>query len=577
MCIRDRFLNENVKLVYDHLPDWMKGIWKDVIRNEHEIGFGNGSMIRSLTSSADTLRSNASFLNIIDEAAFMPDMEAMWAGGWSTLQHGGSTIVISTPNGVGNWYWDKWTDAEAAGLFNPILIHWWDMDWVIEALDPISGKNVRIAPTDNIRKCTTKEEINKWGPYYSPWLEQEFRGLQARGESHLFKQEILAEFIGSGGTILDAAAIHNVGKMIEEAPETQSIADPVNWVNQATGDSELLDFEGSEPQEGLWIWHEPVVGKPARYSGGKIVSQGTPGHAYVIGVDIATGENNDYSGIEIFDINEMEQVAEYMGRVPIPLLAKMVDWLGRWYNDALINPERTGIGIPFIQNLRELIYPNIWRKKKKRNLKPGSKSRVSSGGITYEKYGFATTASSKPTLNTALIDYISGVEGEGYTINSPRLYRELLIYIRHRNKMGIESHKTGAQEGRGNHDDLVMASAMAFIAIPDAVGMDPMGLLPTHSKRPTGPISTAVKQLTPVDRMKQQNNLMSTTDHSVIIPLTYNNMNRQQPSQQDQLAAFTNQLTNSPRNVPIVKAPKTNLLTKKSPIMKPPIRIVLKK
>ena len=548
------FLESNVKFVYDRLPTWMREIWKDVIRNEHELGFPNGSVIRSLTSSTDTLRSNASFLNIIDEAAFMPDMEGMWAGGWSTLQHGGSAIIISTPNGIGNWYWDKWMDSQDPdGLFSPILINWWDMDWVIDAMDPISNRRIRIAPTDGITKCTTKEDIEKFGPYKSPWLAQEYKGLQLRGEAHLFKQEILADFIGSGGTVLDTTVLYNVGIMVENAPETMTVAEPVNWVNQATGDTEVIDFVGSSPQEGLWVWKEPFKGEPTQYRNGKIVKSGVPGHTYVMGIDIATGENNDYSAIEVFDINTMEQVAEFMGHVQVQTLAKMADWMGRWYNNALINPERTGIGAPFVQDIQNLIYPNIWRRKKARTPKPNSKTSTS-GGITLGLFGFATSGQTKPTLNKALIDYIKAEEEEGYEIYSERLHKQLQIYIRHRDRRGIETKRTGAQEGRGNHDDLVIAAALAFVAAPDAINLDPTGLMPTHSKQ-VKLAKTAVVS----DRQEQQQNIMDTTDHNVIVPLSYNSIMKNAPTQEEQLANFTKQLTSSTRGLPAVKLPKHNI------------------
>lgn len=543
------FLKENVKFVYDHLPSWMKEIWKTTqssggVYNEHEIGFSNGSIIRSLTSSPDTLRSNASFLNIIDEAAFMPDMEAMWAGGWSTLQHGGSVIVISTPNGQGNWYWDKWTDASDGSLFHPILINWWDMDWVIEAHDPVSNTQIRIAPTDNIRKCESKEEVERWGPYYSPWLKEQMEALRAKGEAHLFRQEVLAEFIGGGGTILSASALYNVGRSVKNAPQTMTIAEPVNWVNQATGESEILDFVGAEPQEGLWVWSEPIKGEPATYRDGKVVNRGVQPHTYIVGVDTATGENNDYSAIEVFDVNTMEQVAEYMGHVQVSTFAKMVDWIGRWYNNALVNPERSGIGSPIVQDLRNLIYPNIWRQKKIVSPRPGAIQTIAH--LSLGVFGFSTTNQSKPTLNKALITYIGEDDGEGYTIYSTRLYKQLQIYIRHKNRQGTETKKTGAQIGRGNHDDLVIAAALAFHAIPDTVGLDPEGLLPTHSKQALVP--------TPQDDSTEpirEHKIYS--DPNVIMPMTYNNMEAGQLSPQDQLDAFTKQLVGTQKQIPVIR------------------------
>jgi hypothetical protein len=458
-------------------------------------------------------------------------------------------IGHQTPNGQGNWYHDQWISAGNDGLFHPILINWWNMDWVIEGYDQVSGKKVRIAPTDNIRKCTTKEEKAKWGKYWSPWLENELRALKARGEAHLFRQEVLAEFIGSGGSILDAATLLNVEQMVASAPEIQTPAEPVPWLNQVTGETEMLDFTGAESVEGLWVWREPVKGTPPKYHDGKLIRSSNPAHTYVVGVDIATGENNDYSAIQVIDINTMEQVAEYMGHVLVNTFAKMVDWIGRWYNTALIIPERTGIGSPFVQDLRAFMYPNIWRPKKLRAPRPGKTKTAA--GASLGLYGFSTAGDSKATLNKALLTYISDEDGEGYSIYSDRLYKQLQIYIRHKNRQGIETKKTGAQTGRGNHDDLVIAMALAFHAIPDSIGGDPDGLLPTHSKQaPNLPPKITCLQK-PLDLAQTHD-----TDHNAIIPITFNSLNEQHLTPQEQLEAFAQQLATPPGHVAAVKTKK---------------------
>ena len=205
------FLRDHVVFLYEHLPPWMKEVWKPVKQNEHEIIFPNGSRIQSLTSHPEVLRGNAASLNIIDEAAFIQGMDTMWAAGWPTLQHGGNVIVISTTNGIGNWYWSTWTDAEAGvNGFNPILVNWWDMDWVIEYKDPLSLQWKRIAPRDGIRKSADKFEIGKYGPYYSPWLEEQYNALQDQGDSWKFDQEILASFVGSGNTVLSKEVLAHI-------------------------------------------------------------------------------------------------------------------------------------------------------------------------------------------------------------------------------------------------------------------------------------------------------------------------------------------------------------------------------
>jgi intein/homing endonuclease len=178
------FLREQIMFLFNHLPEWMKEHWKPVKQTEHEVIFPNGTRISSLTSHPDVMRSNSSSLNIIDEAAFIQGMDEMWASAAPTLNMGGSVIAISTTAGIGGWYWNTWVDAEA-GLngWNPILINWWDMDWSIEYQDPLSKKDVRICPTDGIRPCKSADELKKYGPYWSPWLEQQYQNLVSEGEA----------------------------------------------------------------------------------------------------------------------------------------------------------------------------------------------------------------------------------------------------------------------------------------------------------------------------------------------------------------------------------------------------------
>ena len=524
------FLAKNVQFAYDHLPQWMRDIWETPTRNDHELGFSNGSLIRSLTASKETLRSNASSLNIIDESAFISDMDDMWAGGWSTLQHGGNVIVISTPNGVGNWYWSTWTEAvDKINDFNPIRIHWYEMDWALEYQDPIRKVKVRIAPTDGLRECTTKEEIEKYGEYWSPWLEGEYRGLQRKGESQKFRQEVLAEFIGSGGTILSPTTIKRIGRMIEPYAGTQKICtDPVDYIHPITGELEQISFTGAETNEGLWLWDEPVAPVAPIKKGSRIIEPGKPGHNYVMGVDVATGKNNDYSAIEVFDVDSQEQVAEYMARISVNDFAKVVDYIGRWYNNALTCVDRTGgLGSSLIEDLEALNYPHLWRKIKS-----------TPTGIQNSPYGFAITESTKPILNKALAQHISEEDGEGFTIKSSRFWKQTQIYIRKRNSKGQDTGKIGAQDGKGNHDDLVIGVGLAFIALSDLTDTDPKALLPTRSANTGAPTLIT-------DRAAHQVSLITRNDPGILMPYTPLTGIPKEVSIEQEIGTFTGQIAHS--------------------------------
>jgi hypothetical protein len=447
------FVSRNIKFVYDNLPEWMRKLWPIMTRNEHSLVFANGSVIRSLTSSADTLRSNASSLNIIDEAAFMPHMEDMWAGGWSTLQHGGNVIVISTAKGVGNWYWKTWTDAESlSNNFNPIVINWWDMDWRLEYVDELSGLTKCIAPTDGIRKCSDPGDIEKYGPFCSPWLENEYKGLATKGDDSKFRQEVLAEFIGSGATVLSRHALSIVSASVSEHTDYK-VVDRVDYVNPVSMDRDVLDFQGQ-----FWVWNPPVVGDPEAEDPEDRIA-----HQYVIGADPSSGEASDYCGLQVFDCFTREQVAELRIRTLPKTFARMVDYIGRWYNQALVVCERNGIGQAVCQELNEdIVYPNLWRQRKKRtDLK-----------IKWGHIGWPTTHQTKHMLVKYLVDNIGE---EGFVIKSPRLYKEFLIFVH------LDGGKYGNEPGTGNTDDLVMATCFTFAGMIDANLLQSRTLVPVHN------------------------------------------------------------------------------------------------
>jgi len=111
-----------VRVMHDNLPSWLKG--KSVEDNKLSLRFANGSQIKAISSGGDAGRSEALSLLIIDEAAFVDRIEEIWASSQQTLATGGKAIILSTPNGVGNFFHKSWTDAMAGGQFNPIKLHW---------------------------------------------------------------------------------------------------------------------------------------------------------------------------------------------------------------------------------------------------------------------------------------------------------------------------------------------------------------------------------------------------------------------------------------------------------------------
>ena len=112
-----------VRVMHELLPSWLKG--GSLEDNKLSLRLNNGSQIKAIASSPDAGRSEALSLLIFDEAAFIDDIDEIWASAQSTLSTGGSCIALSTPNGVGNWFHKTWVGAEEEkNPFNPISLHW---------------------------------------------------------------------------------------------------------------------------------------------------------------------------------------------------------------------------------------------------------------------------------------------------------------------------------------------------------------------------------------------------------------------------------------------------------------------
>jgi len=106
---------------------------------------------------------------IIDEAAFIQDIDEIWGSAQQTLATGGRSIVLSTPNGVANWFHKEWVKAkENKNKFHTIQLHW--------SMHP--------------------ERDQKWRD------DQEL----VLG-SRLAAQECDADFLASGNTVIDAETL----------------------------------------------------------------------------------------------------------------------------------------------------------------------------------------------------------------------------------------------------------------------------------------------------------------------------------------------------------------------------------
>jgi len=183
-----------VREMHSNLPSWLKG--KSVEDNKLSLRYENGSQIKAVSAAGDAGRSEALSLLIVDEAAFIKEIDEIWASAQQTLSTGGQAIVLSTPNGVGNFFHKTWTKAESGdNKFNTIRLHW--------SLHPE-------------RDQTWRDE------------QDELLGKK------LAAQECDCDFISSGDTVIDP-------EILQWYDETH-VEDPI----------EKRGFDGN-----YWIWEHP--------------------------------------------------------------------------------------------------------------------------------------------------------------------------------------------------------------------------------------------------------------------------------------------------------------------------------
>lgn len=143
-------LLKKVIYLFRALPAWMKPVIAKQTQNEFALRFsvvdpGSNetviaeSSIMSLTTTTDSGRGFSAALVIMDEAAFLPNAEETWAAVLPTTSQGGQVLVVSTPNGVGNFFHRlvKQTEAGLKTGFTLILAYYkdcgFDEEWLKKA------------------------------------------------------------------------------------------------------------------------------------------------------------------------------------------------------------------------------------------------------------------------------------------------------------------------------------------------------------------------------------------------------------------------------------------------------------
>jgi hypothetical protein len=114
-----------IKLANEELPSWLKIIAEE--DNKLSLKLKNGSKVLATSSASDSARGYSTSLCVLDEACFVENIDELWAGVQQTLANttDGQAIILSTPNGVGGFFYKTWIEAEnKTNGFIPIKLKW---------------------------------------------------------------------------------------------------------------------------------------------------------------------------------------------------------------------------------------------------------------------------------------------------------------------------------------------------------------------------------------------------------------------------------------------------------------------
>jgi hypothetical protein len=253
--------------------------------------------------------------------------------------------------------------------------------------------------------------INNFKPSKLPWTlhpeytQEWFENMTRNMSKRQIAQEFECNFNASGETVVVAEDITRLKNNIQE-PKRKT------WIDR-----------------NYHIWKE--------YENGG---------SYLITADVARGDGRDFSVFHVIDIKNMEQVAEYQGKIDLDTFARLLFDAGREYGNCMLVVENNNVGYSVLTKLVDMAYPNIYYSTK------GTHEFVD--GINYNQYssntipGFSTSMKTRPLIVAKLDEYI---RNKSLIVNSKRTINELDTFV-------WINGRPEAQ--KGYNDDLVMSLAI---------------------------------------------------------------------------------------------------------------------
>lgn len=273
--------------------------------------------------------------------------------------------------------------------------------------------------------------------YDDQWYENQCRTLNWNYQR--IAAELELSFVSSGDTFIPGPVLDTI--------DTQK---PL-----------VADFNRS-----LWIWEYPK-----------------PGEVYVVGVDVAYGNKEDYSTIQIINARTLEQVAEYESNtIRVDDFANIIIYLAKRYNNAYTNIERNTCGKILIEKILDKtngVGINLYR-----DTNPGDLKEANSKNNSKFNIGTLVTGQSRPMIlgnmyEIIINNYVEGLDNiaspEDENFNAKARFQALISGKTENaiKKIGIIKSKrlldqlfrfvrNSENKFEADHDDLIFAYSHAL-------------------------------------------------------------------------------------------------------------------
>lgn len=412
-----------MRLFLNQIPIWVWGDNYDTSKkiDGHIVGKGssetlelcNGSLIKAVATSPDALRSWTPTYLVIDEAAYITSFaKELYTASMMALTTGGKMIIISTPNGKDELYYTVYINSKAGkNDFNIVELRWFEdprYNYDLEWHKTDDDGNEEIVKEEDFTFASYDEKVAEDYAPTSTWYRTACSGLNHNRLA--IARELDVKFEGSAGTVVDNEYIRYQEKVNVRKKEGDYSIDPV--------------------YKDLWIWETPIED-----------------HLYIMGVDVSSGNADDFSSMVIIDTTTGNEVLELKMKIRPENLANIVFKYGNLYSSLTVIDTTGGYGDLLVFKLEEMGYKHIYYNKGNEDyLKKHQKNRSNK----FKLVAGLKIGSKRPQIIGKMTQYI---EENNLKIRSIRFISELdtFVYVN-----GRPDHMSGF------NDDIIFAAAIAL-------------------------------------------------------------------------------------------------------------------